>query len=134
MPRGNGRGAGDEQVKVLRAIWTEMKALKASLERELEATRVELGSRIDQTNARLDQTNARLDAVRSELKDEIDGLRRRVLESEVRLATAVTQLSTDVQSLSGLIREWREEHRADRAEMRVRLNRLEEHVGLTPRS
>jgi chromosome segregation ATPase len=124
-----GGGRGDEQVQILRGIWNEMKALNAG---------------VDQTNARLDQTNTRLDAVRTELRgeiealrrelrDEIDGLRRRVVESEVRLATATTQLSSDVQTLSGLIREWREEHRADRAEIKLRLGRLEQHVGLPPR-
>ena len=118
---GRGRGAacypdamadkrrGDEQLQVLRAIWKEMKAL----------------------NGRVEQTNARLDAVRAELREEIDGLRRRVVESEVRLATATTQLSADVQALSGLIREWREEHRADRAELRTRIARLEERADLT---
>jgi hypothetical protein len=44
-----------------------------------------------------------------------------------------TQLSGDVQELSGLIREWREEHRADRAEMKARLLRLERHVGFESR-
>ena len=123
-----GGDSGAEQVRILRAIWTEPKALNA---------------RVDQTNARLDQTNARLDAVRTELRseieglrhelrDEIDGLRRRVVESEVRLAIATTQISSDVQALSGLIREWREEHRADRAEIKVRVARLEQHVGLLP--
>ena len=106
---------GGQQVELLRAIWNEMKALNG---------------RVDQTNARLDQTNLRLDAVRTELREEFDGLRRRVVESEVRLATVTTQLSADVQALSGLIREWREEHRADRAELRTRVARLEEHVGL----
>lgn len=104
----NGNAGGGEQVELLRAIWAEMKAL----------------------NARVDLTNQRLDAVRHELKDEIDQLRRRVVESEVRLATATTQLAGDVQTLTGLIREWREEHRADRAEMKDRIARLEQHVGL----
>jgi outer membrane murein-binding lipoprotein Lpp len=98
----------DEQVAILRAIWNEMKAL----------------------NARVDKTNERLDAVREELKSEVDSLRRRGVESEVRLATVTTQLSTDVQELSGLIREWREEHRSDRADVRARLARLERHLGL----
>jgi predicted nucleic acid-binding Zn-ribbon protein len=110
-------GSGNEGVRILRAIWNEMKALNA---------------RVDQTNARLDQTNIKLDAVRTELRDEINGLRRRVVESEVRLATATAQLSSDVQALTGLIREWREEHRGDRAEMKARIARLEEHVGLSP--
>jgi chromosome segregation ATPase len=123
-----GTGGGGEGIRILRAIWNEMKALNA---------------RVDQTNARLDLTNTGLDAVRTELRgeiealrrelrDEVDGLRRRVVESEVRLATVTTQLSSDVQALTGLIREWREEHRTDRAEMKLRITRLEEHAGLSP--
>ncbi len=54
-------------------------------------------------------------------------------ESEVRLATVVTRLSGDVQEPSGLIREWREEHRSDRADLRARVARLEEHAGLGPK-
>jgi hypothetical protein len=126
MPKTTRRRGDGEQVELLRAIWNEMKAVKASLESQFEVTRRELGERID-------QTNARLDAVRQELRDEMDGLRRRVVESEVRLATATTQLSSDVQQLSGLIREWREEHRADRAELRARLTRVEEHIRLAPK-
>jgi predicted nucleic acid-binding Zn-ribbon protein len=131
------RRRGNEQVELLRAIWNEMKALNGRVDQtnaRLDQTNARLdqtNARISETNARLDQTNARLDAVRTEIRDEIDGLRRRMVESEVRLATATTQLAGDVQVLSGLIREWREEHRADRAELRVRVARIEEHVGLT---
>jgi len=120
-----GKRRDDQQVEILRAIWSEMKALNAGVD--------QTNARLDQTNARLDQTNARLEAIRVELRDEIDGLRRRVVESEVRLATATTQLSMDVQALSGLIREWREEHRGDRAELRARIARLEERVGPSDR-
>jgi hypothetical protein len=60
---------------------------------------------------------------------QVDGLRRRVVESEVRLATTTTQLSPNVHERSGLIREWREEHRADRADLHARVARLEERVG-----
>ena len=127
----------DEHLEVLRAIWGEMKILNG---------------RIEQTNARLDQTNIRLEAVRSELKgeisalrseikeeigalrselkEEIDGLRHRVVESEVRLATATTQLSHDVQELTGLVREWRHEHREDKAQLKARVERIEQHLGL----
>ena len=117
-------GSGNEGVRILRAIWNEMKALNARVD--------QTNARLDQTNIRLDQTNIKLDAVRTELRDEINDLRRRVVESEVRLATATAQLSSDVQTLTGLIREWREEHRGDRAEMKARIARLEEHVGLSP--
>lgn len=105
------------QVKILRGIWNEMKALNG---------------RVDQTNARLDQTNLGLEAVRQDVTQEVDGLRRRVVDSEVRLATATTQLCSDVQELSGLIREWRQEHRAERVELRERVNRIEDHLGLGP--
>ena len=117
-----GKRGGNEQVEILRAIWTEMKGLNARVD--------QTNARLDQTNARLDQTYARLDAVRTEFREEIDTLRRRVVESAVPLATATTQLAAEVQSLSGLIREWREEHRADRAELRTRIARLEERAGL----
>lgn len=133
--RAKNGGSEDPQVELLRAIWTEMKALN---------------SRVDKTNERLDTTNERLDAVRTELKDElthvrtelkdeitevkhgVDMLGRRMIESEVRLATATTQLAADVQTLSGLVRDWREEHRSDRAELRDRVARLEQHTGIAP--
>ncbi|MBI5490318.1 MAG: hypothetical protein HY905_23480 [Deltaproteobacteria bacterium] len=126
-PRGSRSGNASAQVAILREIWNEMKALKASLETELELTRRELASRID-------QTNKRLDAVPAELKDEIGGLRGRLLESEVRLATATTALAGDVRDLGSLIRDWRDEHRADRSEFRSRVARIEQHVGLAPKT
>ena len=119
MAKKNEAGGSSEQVELLRGIWNEMKSL----------------------NQRIDQTNQGLNAVRLELKDELEGVRRdlktenndlrnRVTESEVRLGTAVTQLSTDVRDLHGIIREWREEHRADRAELRGRVDRIEKHLNL----
>ena len=114
-------GRRDAHLEALRGMWTEMKAL----------------------NGRVDRTNEALDALRSEVhglgdrvesvEHNVDALGRRIVESEVRLATVTTQLSSDVQSLSCLIREWREEHRQDRAEVKVRLLRLEQHAGLAPR-
>ena len=119
---------GREQVELLRSIWNEIKGLNG---------------RIDQTNVRLDQTNVRLDAVRTELKAEIaavrtelksenDALRRRMTESEIRVASAVTELAEETRGLSSLIRDWREEHRADRQDIKNRLDRIERQVGLTP--
>ena len=123
-PKGSGNGAdrADEQVEILRAIWNEMKGLNG---------------RVDKTNDRLDavrvEVKGEIAELRTELKSEVDQLRRRVVESEVRLATATTQLSTEVQSLGGLIREWREEHRSDRADIRHRIERLEDRVGIASR-
>ncbi len=119
--------SSDEQlIEILRNIWNEMKALKASLESQLTTTREDLGSRIDQTNERLDQTNERLDQTNERLED----LGRRVTESEMRLATATTELAGDVHVLSDLIREWRGDRRADRSRLEKRVTRIEEHVGL----
>lgn len=127
-----GGGNGSEVVAILREIWNEMKALN---------------KRVDTLNDRVDTTNERLDAVRTEVKAEIartsGELRselaasraelredlasshaevgRRVTASELRLANATTQLAGDVQQLSGLIREWRDDHRAERAELRARV-------------
>jgi len=112
---------GKAELEVLRAIWSEMKALEASLHEELKATRTELGNRIDVTNSRLDSLN-----------DQFDSLRRRATESEVRLATATTELASETRELSHLIREWRDEHRADRGELRERIARIENHLGLVP--
>jgi len=127
--KADGNAQSDQQVELLRSIWGEMKALRASFDSQLEATRRELGERIEQTNRQLEQTNGRLDSLRADLKSEVDGLRHRVVESEVRLATATTALSNDVHELGSLIREWREEHRADRAALATRVSRLEEQAG-----
>ena len=109
----------DEHLVVLRAIWNEMKAL----------------------NSRIDATNQRLDAVRADAKTEHDELQRtltdedhrlwrRQVESEVRLSTTLTQLHAGVTDLGSLIRESRDEARADRVEMRLRLDRLERQAGV----
>jgi predicted nucleic acid-binding Zn-ribbon protein len=115
---GNGTRSHDEQVEILRGIWNQMKALNG---------------RIDKTNERLDGTNERLDGTNERLNgtnERLEALSRRVVQSEERLTTITSQLSTDVQSLTGLIREWRQEHREDRAEIKLRLERLETHVGI----
>lgn len=128
---------GSEQVEILRGIWNEMKALRA----EFGGRIAELGGRIDLTNtqlgavrteisARLDQTNLRLDSVRTELKGELDALRRQMVEGDMRLATVVTELAGDVRDLSGVIRDWRADHRAEVAALRERVERLVKNAGL----
>jgi hypothetical protein len=118
--RKTGGSSGDDQTEILRAIWNELKALKATFDRRIEALGIDLGSRIDQTNERLDQTNERLEAVRIELRAEDDALRRRTVESEVRLSTAVATLAGDMRDLGALIRDWRDEHRREIAALKRR--------------
>ncbi len=115
--------SNDQQTEILRLIWQEIKALKSSFETRLDATREELSSRLDATreelSSRIDETNERLDAQH-----------RRTTESEMRLATATTQLAGDVQGLTGIIQQWREDHRTDRETLARRVTRLEKHTGL----
>lgn len=128
MPSGN----HEEQVEILRMIWEEMKAVKASLEKQLTATREELGAHIEQTNARIDQTNRNLESLAQRSDENFQVLTNRITESEMRLATATTELAADVHVLSDLIRDWRQEHREDRARLERRVARIEDHIGLNP--
>jgi hypothetical protein len=105
---------GAAQLEVLRAIWNETKGLNA----RIDTTRTEL--------------KAELVTLRAELRAEDDALRRRLTESEIRVSTAVTELSGETRALASLIREWREEHRADRADLRERVDRIEQHLGIKP--
>jgi hypothetical protein len=68
------------------------------------------GERIDETNARLNETNVRLESLR-------DDLGRRIVESELRTATAITELSGSVRELISVIKEDRDlRGRMERAE------------------
>lgn len=106
---------GEQQLEVLRAIWAEMKGLNG---------------RIDGVRADLGDVKAELVTLRADVKIEDDALRRRLTESEVRVSTAVTELSGETRALALLIREWRDEHRTERGELRGRVDRIEKHLGL----
>ena len=58
----------------------------------------EIRDAVVETNARLDQTNARLDQTREELS-------QRIVESELRTATAITELASAVGGVRDLLRE-----------------------------
>ncbi|HEX4448345.1 MAG TPA: hypothetical protein VH044_16480 [Polyangiaceae bacterium] len=140
----------DEQVEVLRAIWNEMKVLNGRVEttnvrletmnrdlsqridstnQRVDAMNQNLGDRIDATNHRIDSTNEELAVLRGDLRTET----RRNVERDLRLGTAVAELSADVRDLTGIVHSWRDEHRLDREELRDRVLRLERRVGLEPR-
>ncbi len=68
----------DLTIEILKDIRTEIRAN---------------GARIDQTNERLDHTNERLDA-----------LHRRVVESEIRVATVMTDLAGTVHEVRDMLR------------------------------
>jgi predicted nucleic acid-binding Zn-ribbon protein len=107
MPRkGNGRGDADLTVAILREIRDEIRTTN----QRLDATREELSQRLDTT--------------REELGQRIDETNRRIVESEVRLATAVTDLRQSVVEVRDLLKE--------QLDLRHRVERLERHVGLAP--
>jgi hypothetical protein len=51
---------------------------------------------VKETNARLDQTNTRLESMRDELS-------RRIVESELRTATAITELAGTIRELKSRV-------------------------------
>ncbi len=65
--------------------------------------------RLDATNERLDATNGRLDATNASLSVRIDamheGLSRRIVESELRTATAIADLAGTVREMTAVLRE-----------------------------
>jgi uncharacterized protein Yka (UPF0111/DUF47 family) len=73
----------------------------------------EIRDEIRQTNQRLDQTNQRLDQTREELG-------RRITESELRTATAITDLAGAVRDVRQLLQ--------DRLDLRDRVERCEQDI------
>ncbi len=75
---------------------------------EVRQTRTDLSTRIDATNVRLETLreglSGRIDTLRDELSERIDGLSRRVVESEIRTATAITDLAGAVSQMTGVLR------------------------------
>jgi len=72
---------------------------------EIRDAVVQTNERLDQTNARLDQTNARLDQTNARLDQAREELGRRIVESELRTATAITELAGTMQGVQELLRE-----------------------------
>ena len=63
----------------------------------------EIRDEVKQTNARLDETNARLDETNVRVDHMRDDLGRRIVESEMRTATAVTDLHGTVRDIRDLL-------------------------------
>ena len=78
------------------------------------------GERIDETNARLNEANARLNETNARLESLRDDLGRRIVDSELRTATAITDLSGTVRELIVAIKEDRD--------LRGRVERVEKDV------
>jgi hypothetical protein len=169
----------DEQVELLRAIFSEMKALNervettnATLEVQIGGLRAEFKEEIGGLRAELGEVKAQFGGLRAEVGEHIGGLRaafgeqigglradfghqlgglraefkealgelrfdlksegRRSVDRDLRLGTALAELSLDVRELTGIVHAWRDEHRLDREDLRERVARLERRVGLEP--
>lgn len=60
--------------------------------------------RLEQTNAGIEQTNARIDQTNERLEHLGESLSQRIVESEMRTATAITDLAGTVRDLVTLLR------------------------------
>ncbi len=80
-----------------------------SIHDEIRAT----NGRLDQTNGRLDQTNERLEHLREELS-------QRIVHSEIRTATALTELAGSVREMTGVLK--------SSIELRPRVERCEQNI------
>jgi predicted nucleic acid-binding Zn-ribbon protein len=99
-------------VAVLREIRGDLKDLRTDIK--------DLRGEVVRTNERLDSTNARLDATNERLEGGLDSLARRIVESEMRTATAITELSGDVRELTTFLR--------GQADLRPRVDRCEREI------
>ena len=114
----------------------EIGGLRAELHDGLGGLRAELHDEIGTLGAKLHQA---IGGLRSEFKEEFFALRtdlkteiRRNVDRDLRLGTAVAELSLDVRELTGIVHAWRDEHRLDREDLRERVARLERRIGLDP--
>lgn len=74
-----------------------MNDITVQILKDIRSSVQELNARVDQTNARLDQTNESVDALRDELG-------RRIVESELRTATALSDLAGSVREMTHVLR------------------------------
>jgi len=64
----------------------------------------ETNGRLDETNGRIDQMSARIDQTSQESQARFDELGRRIVESELRTATALTDLAGTVREMTSVLR------------------------------
>lgn len=61
--------------------------------------------RIEQTNARIEQTNSNLESLSDHVDQMRDELSRRIVESEIRTSTAITDLAGNVRELVSILKQ-----------------------------
>jgi len=84
-------------------------------------TRVdETNRRLDETNLRLDETNLRLDGTNLRLDRTREELGKRIVESEIRTATAITAVAGEIHQIKELL--------IDRLDLRDRVSACERDI------
>lgn len=91
-----------------------------SIRDEIKDTKTTLSARIDQTNGRLDQMSGRIDQTNGRLDEMREELSTRIVHSEIRTATAITELAGTVREMTSVVRA--------SVEMRPRIERCEEDI------
>jgi chromosome segregation ATPase len=146
----------DEHLEVLQGIWGEMKglngrvnatndrldALRSELKTEMAELKTEVAevkTEVAEVKTEVAEVKIEMSELRSDLRDGMGALRsdldlvhRRSVDRDLRLGTALTELSRGVRELTLIVDDWRDEHRLDRQELRARVGRLERRVGLEP--
>lgn len=61
--------------------------------------------RIEQTNERIEQTNSNLESLSDHVDQMRDELSRRIVESEIRTSTAITDLAGNVRELVSILKQ-----------------------------
>lgn len=82
----------------------------------------EIRDAVRETNVRVDQTNVRLEETRSMMEEKFDILAQRIVESEIRTATAITGLGGALDQVKNLL--------MDRLDLRDRVDRCERDISL----
>src|SRR5688572_24952525 len=85
--------------------------------KEIRDAVVQTNARIDETNARLDETNARIEGTNAR----VEQLGQRMVEGELRTATAITELAGAVHGVRDLLKE--------QLDLRSRVERCEADIG-----
>ena len=86
----------DITIEILKDIRAEVRKTNGRLDQTND--RLDLANgRLDQMGGKLDQTNERIDTMREELS-------RRIVESEIRTSTAITDLAGTVHELTDVLR------------------------------
>ncbi|MCP4660602.1 MAG: hypothetical protein GY856_34815 [bacterium] len=116
----------NEQTELLRLIWNEMKAVKASVDTKLDGLRTSLEtqlegvrSEVEANRLEIEKLNEKFDGLNEKfggLRNDFDVMRGYMVQAEIRSATVIVELRKDREELYG--------------NLRNRVERLEEHAGL----